>query len=54
MCIECDDIDATITRYRRLRKYVSDAQMREAAARLIEGLEAEKIALHPIAPQPKA
>ena len=54
MCIECDDIDATIARYQRLSKRVADPQMREAAAHLIAGLEAEKIALHamePIAPQ---
>jgi hypothetical protein len=46
MCIECDDIEATIARYRRLGKHISDAQMREAANHLIAGLEAEKQALH--------
>jgi hypothetical protein len=45
--IECDDIDATIARYRRLGKHINDPQMRAAADRLIAGLEEEKQALHP-------
>jgi hypothetical protein len=40
--VECDDIEATIARYRRLARYINEPQMREAADRLIAGLEAEK------------
>jgi hypothetical protein len=46
MCSECDDIETTIARYRRLRHQVSDLQMHEAADRHIAGLEAKKFALH--------
>ena len=46
MCKKCDEIDATISRYRRLRGMINDRQMHEGADRLIEKLEADKTALH--------
>jgi hypothetical protein len=46
MCSECEEIETTIARYRRLRNQVSDLQMNEAADRLIAALEAKKLALH--------
>lgn len=47
MCSKCDEIIATIARYRRLKTQITDQQMNEAAARQLTELEADKLALHP-------
>lgn len=46
MCNECESIDTTIARYRRLRHQTSDSRTHEAADHLIAGLEKQKLALH--------
>lgn len=47
MCSKCDEIIATIARYRRLKTQITDQQMNEAAERQLTKLEADKLALHP-------
>jgi hypothetical protein len=47
MCERCDEIDTQLERYRRLKEQINDEKLREAGARLIERLEAEKRTLHP-------
>jgi hypothetical protein len=47
MCEQCDHIDETIARYRRLKEQANDKQVGEAADRLVSELEAKKAALHP-------
>lgn len=47
MCVKCDEINETIARYRRLRDQINDRQLDEAADRLVAGLEAKRLALHP-------
>ena len=47
MCARCDEIDAQLERYRRLKDLINDQKLTEAGSRLIERLEAEKRALHP-------
>jgi hypothetical protein len=47
MCEQCNSINETIDRYKRLRTQTSDEQARNAVAELITELEAKKAALHP-------
>jgi hypothetical protein len=47
MCDQCDQLDVKIERYRRLSTGTTDSMVREAAAKLIEELNAEKAKLHP-------
>ena len=47
MCVQCDQINITIARYRRLSASVNDHLTHDAAERLVATLEAEKQALHP-------
>jgi len=47
MCSKCDEIIATIARYRRLKTQITDQRMNEAAERHLTTLEADKLALHP-------
>jgi hypothetical protein len=47
MCRKCTEIDATISRYRRLQYQITDMRALRAAADLIVKLEAEKQDLHP-------
>lgn len=44
MCNKCDDIDVKLERYRRLSDHAMDKITREAAAKLIAELIAEKAA----------
>ena len=46
MCSKCDEITATIARYRRLKTQITDQQSNEAAERHFAKLEADKLALH--------
>ena len=47
MCEDCEKLEETIARYRRLQQQVDDQQAREAAARLVAELHAKQAALHP-------
>ena len=47
MCDKCDELDMKIERYRRLADSAMDRLTREAAAKLIEELNAHKAQLHP-------
>jgi hypothetical protein len=47
MCGKCDEIDAKITRYRRIASQFSDEKIQEGLATLLEKLQAEKALLHP-------
>ncbi len=47
MCSKCDEIDSVIAHYRELELRVTDQQTLDGLARLIEKLEADKVALHP-------
>jgi hypothetical protein len=47
MCSKCDEIIATIARYRRLKTQITDQQMKDAAERHLTMLEADKLSLHP-------
>lgn len=47
MCERCQQIDVTMARYRRLASQIGDQQTVDTAHRLMEKLEAEKLALHP-------
>jgi hypothetical protein len=47
MCVQCDQINITVARYRRLSASVNDHLTHDAAERLVATLEAEKQALHP-------
>ena len=47
MCEECAKLDAKIERYRRLVDRAMDQVTRDAAAKLIEDLTAEKARFHP-------
>ena len=49
MCSKCDEKNIAIARYRRLMGSINDAQMREAAEKLLQKIETEKLALHPAA-----
>ena len=46
MCNECNKIDDSIARYKRLKDQINDKQTKEAADRLLAELEAKKAALH--------
>jgi hypothetical protein len=54
MCVKCEQIDATIGRYRRLRTSVNDQKLHDAADQLVAKLETEKQALHPPHNDPSA
>lgn len=47
MCAKCDEIDAKITRYKRVAGQVNDRVLNDGLAALIEKLLAEKAVLHP-------
>lgn len=47
MCDTCDEIDKTIERYRRIQQRILDQQLIDGAQKLIDDLEADKLALHP-------
>jgi hypothetical protein len=47
MCDKCDEIDKTIDRYRRIQQRIFDQQLIDGAQKLIDDLEADKLALHP-------
>lgn len=47
MCSKCDEIIATVARYRRLKTQITDQKMKDAAERHLTALEADKLALHP-------
>lgn len=47
MCSKCDQINATMVRYRHLKVHVNDQQTTQALDVLLAKLEAEKQALHP-------
>lgn len=46
MCSKCDEINATIARYRWLKGQINDQQTHEATERLLAKLDADKLALH--------
>ena len=47
MCAKCEEIEKTVSRYRRLQQQISDQQAQRAAADLIAKLEAQRRELHP-------
>jgi hypothetical protein len=47
MCAKCDEIETTISRYRRLQQQINDQQAHQAAEDLIAKLDAQKRELHP-------
>jgi hypothetical protein len=47
MCSKCDQIDETISRYRRLKWQMNDQQLIEAVDSQLAQLDADKLALHP-------
>jgi len=47
MCDQCNSFNEIIDRYKWLRNQTSDEQTRQAAAELINELEAKKVALRP-------
>jgi hypothetical protein len=47
MCENCDEIDKTIERYRRIQQRILDQALIDGAQKLIDELEADKAALHP-------
>lgn len=51
MCLNCEKMEETIARYRRLEQMVSDQQVQEAARSLVLEFEAKMAALHRGEPQ---
>jgi hypothetical protein len=47
MCHQCDDLDKTIERYRRLLRSIDDQLTTDRTNELIAEMEAKKLALHP-------
>jgi hypothetical protein len=47
MCEKCEELDNKIERYRNLIARVADPQTHEGVGKLIEVLQAQKVALHP-------
>ena len=47
MCWKCDEVDKVVLHYQTLIARVIDEQTVEGLQRLIEKMEAEKVALHP-------
>ena len=47
MCGKCDEIDAKITRYKRIASQVNDKILLDALPALIEKMLAEKASYHP-------
>jgi hypothetical protein len=47
MCDKCDELDKKIEHYRRLVAQMSDPLTTERVGKLIETLEAQKLAFHP-------
>jgi hypothetical protein len=47
MCIKCEEIETTISRYRRLLNQINDQQAQQAAKDLIDRLETLRRELHP-------
>lgn len=47
MCEKCSEIDTRIARYRRMKSAISDRHTQNVIDSMIEGLQAEKIDLHP-------
>ena len=47
MCDQCDKIDDSIARYKRLKDQINDKRTKEAADGLLAELGAKKAALHP-------
>ena len=47
MCVRCDEIDATIIRYKRIASHINDELLQEGLANLLAKLRAEKASLHP-------
>jgi hypothetical protein len=47
MCEKCIQIDAKIDHYQRLSVLITDQPTHDAIKKLIEGMQAEKTALHP-------
>jgi hypothetical protein len=47
MCDKCQELDRKIEHYRRLTERVPDQLLAEGLGKLIEDLEAQKVAFHP-------
>jgi hypothetical protein len=47
MCDKCIELDKKIEHYRQLAERVRDPLLTEGVGQLIEGMEAQKAALHP-------
>ena len=47
MCEQCDEIDKTIERYRKIKLSINDQLTLDRTEELISDLEAKKAALHP-------
>ena len=47
MCARCEELDKKITHYRELAARVRDPLLTEGVEKLVEEMEAQKVALHP-------
>jgi hypothetical protein len=47
MCARCEELDKKIGHYRELAARVCDPLLTEGVGKLIEEMEAQKVALHP-------